>query len=143
LIQAFPYGRTLFDLDISPDGQYLCASIGEINGDQRIGVFRIAGLWRDMVKEVSTMSRAPAIPEGGVFSPDGKYLYATAFYTGVSNVYRLDLATGKVEPVTNAVTGFFRPVPMKDGSLIAYEFTGEGFQPVRLQPKVQDNLGNV
>ncbi len=143
LIHAFPYGRNLFDLDISPDGQYLSASIGEINGDQRIGVFRISDLQNGVINEIATMKRDPAVPEGGVFSPDGRYLYATAFYTGVSNVYRLELATGKVNAVSNAVTGFFRPIPMTDGSLIVYEYTGEGFLPVRIDPKPLDDLGNV
>ncbi len=143
LIHAFPYGRIIFDLDISPDGQYLSASIGEVDGSQRIGVFRIADLQAGVVKEIATMSAIRRLPEGGVFSPDGKYLYATAFYTGVSNVYRLELATGKIEAVSNAVTGFFRPLPMKDGSLIVYEFTGQGFRPVRIDPKPLDDLGNV
>jgi len=143
LVHAFPFGRIIFDLDVSPDGQYLSASIGEINGDQRIAVFRTADLLAGVVNEIATMKRDPAVPEGGVFSPDGKYLYATAYYTGVSNVYRLELATGKVEAVSNAVTGFFRPLPMKDGSLIVYEYTGEGFQPVRIDPKPLNDLGNV
>ncbi|HEY0106217.1 MAG TPA: hypothetical protein VGB91_09045 [Rhizomicrobium sp.] len=143
LIHAFPYGRILFDLDISPDGQYLSASVGEINGDQRIAVYRIADLQNGVLNEVATMKRDPAVPEGGVFSRDGKYLYATAFYTGVSNVYRLELATGKIEAVSNAETGFFRPLPMADGSLIVYEYTGQGFAPVRIDPKPLDDLGNV
>jgi hypothetical protein len=143
LVQAFPYGRMLFDLDISPDGQFLAASVGEITGAQRIAVYRIADLLNGVVKEIATMKLDPAVPEGATFSPDGKYLYATAFYTGVSNVYRLDLATGKVDAVSNASTGFFRPLPMKDGSMIVYEYTGEGFRPVRIDPKPLDNLGNV
>jgi hypothetical protein len=143
LVHAFPYGRVVFDLDISPDGQYLAASIGEIDGEQRIGIFRLADLQAGIVNEIATMRRDPAVPEGGVFSPDGKYLYATAFYTGVSNVYRLEIATGKIDAVSNADTGFFRPLPMRDGSLIAYEFSGDGFQPVRIDPKPLDDLGNV
>jgi hypothetical protein len=143
LIQTFPYGRIVFDLDISPDGQYLSASIGEINGDQRIGVFKISDLQNGVWNEIATMKRDPAVPEGGVFSPDGRYLYATAYYTGVSNVYRLELATGKIEAVSNAVTGFFRPIPQKDGSLIVYEYTGGGFLPVKIDPKPLDDLGNV
>jgi len=143
LVQAFPYGRNVFDLDISPDGQYLAASVGEINGAQRVAVYRLADLVDGAVIEVATMKLDPAVPEGAVFSPDNKYLYATAFYTGVSNVYRLDLATGKVDAVSNAATGFFRPLPMKDGSMIVYEYTGEGFRPVRIDPKPLDNLGNV
>ena len=33
-VHTFPYGRIPFDLDISPDGTLLSASVGEINGDQ-------------------------------------------------------------------------------------------------------------
>ena len=142
-IITFKYGHSLFDLDISPDGTLLAASVGEINGDQRIGVYRISDLLNGTLEEVSSLKLEGSVPEGGAFSPDGKYLYATAYYTGVSNVYRLELATGKVDAVSNAVTGFFRPIPMRDGSLIVYEFTGQGFAPVRIDPKPLDDLGTI
>ncbi len=143
LVYTFPYGHELFDLDISPDGQFMSASVGEINGDQRIEVYRIADLLAGNVTPVAKMERGSSVPEGGVFSPDGRYLYATSYYTGVSNVYRLELATGKIEAVSNASTGFFRPIPMADGSLIVYEFTGAGMSPVRIDPKPLDDLGTI
>ena len=143
LMQAFPYGRQAFDLDVSPDGQYIAMSISEINGDTRIGVYRIADIMAGVWKEVATMNRDPAMPEGAVFSKDSKFVFATAYYTGVSNVYRLELATGKIEAVSNAVTGFFRPIPMDDGSLIVQEYTGQGFMPVKIDPKPLNDLGNV
>ena len=34
-------------------------------------------------------------------------------------IYRFELANQKVEAVSNAVTGLFRPIPRPDGSLIA------------------------
>ena len=142
-IITFAYGHSLFDQDISPDGKLLSASVGEINGDQRIVVYRIADLLNGQLNEIATLKLGSSIPEDGVFSPDGKYLYATAYYTGVSNVYRLDLATGKFDAVSNATTGFFEPVPMKDGSLIVYEYSGHGFLPVRIDPKPLDDLGTV
>ena len=77
----------------------------------------------------------PSTPEGFVFAPDGKALYGTSYYTGVSNVFRFDIATQKYDAVSNASTGFFRPMPQPDGSLIAYEYSGEGLQPVRFQPE--------
>ena len=85
---TFPYGRALFDLDISPDGTLLSASVGEINGDSSIDVYRIDDLLAGKVNAIATLTLGQSIPEGGVFSADGKYLYATAYYTGVSNVYR-------------------------------------------------------
>ena len=46
---------------------------------------------------------------------DGRYLYGSSYYTGVSNIFRYEVATGAVEAVSNAETGFFRPVPLADG----------------------------
>ena len=47
---------------------------------------------------VASLKLGPSMPEDGAFSPDGRYVYATAYYTGVSNVYRLDIATGLSTP---------------------------------------------
>ena len=76
-------------------------------------------------------------------SPDGKTMYGSDYYTGVSNVVRFDIPSQKYEIVSNASTGLFRPDPQPDGSLIAYEYSGKGLQPVRFQPQVQTDLGTV
>ena len=60
---------------------------------------------------------------------DGRYLYGSSYYTGVSNIFRYEVATGKVEAVSNAETGFFRPVPLADGRLVVLAYTGDGFVP--------------
>ena len=75
--------------------------------------------------------------------PDGKALLGNSYYTGVSNVFRFDIATGKYEVLTNASTGFFRPQLRPDGSLLVYEYTGEGFNPSIVQPQVREDLGTV
>jgi hypothetical protein len=142
-VKTFPYGRILFDLDISPDGNLLSASVGEINGDQSVKVFRIADLGEDDPKPVADVKLGTSTPESFVFSPDGRSLYGSAYYTGVSNIYRLDLASGKVDAVSNAATGLFRPIPRADGSLIAFEYTGQGFTPVSFTPKALDDLGAI
>ena len=64
-----------------------------------------------------------------MFSPDGRYLFGSSYYTGVSNIFRYEVATGELEALTNAETGFFRPVPLDDGSLLVFRYTGEGFVP--------------
>jgi hypothetical protein len=142
-IHTFEYGETIADLDVSPDGNLLCATIAEINGDQRIAVYRIADLMNGKVQEIASLKLPPSFPEGGTFSKDGRYVYATAYYTGVSNVFRLDLATGKSDAVSNAVTGFFRPIARDDGSLIVFEYTGEGFRPEVIDPKPLSDLGTI
>ena len=34
-----------------------------------------------------------SVPEGFVFSKDGRYLYGSSYFTGVSNIYRYEIAT--------------------------------------------------
>ena len=60
------------------------------------------------------------------------FLFGSSFYTGISNLFRFEIETGELEAVSNAETGFFRPVPINNDSLVAYTFTGDGFLPVRL-----------
>jgi len=142
-VHTFPYGTILFDPDISPDGSLLSVSVGEINGDQSVKVFRLADMASDDPKPVAELKLGQSTPESFVFSPDGKFIYGSAYYTGVSNIYRMELATQKVEAVSNASTGLFRPIPRPDGSLIAFEYTGQGFTPVSLDPRPLEDLGNI
>ncbi len=134
-----------FDLDISPDGN---TAVRFIRRDQRHAVGPRLEARRALAQtvepvEVARLALPPSTPEGFVFAPDGKSLYGTSYYTGVSNVFRFDIASQKYDAVSNASTGFFRPMPQPDGSLIVYEYSGKGLQPVRFTPKVQQDLGTV
>jgi len=44
------------------------------------------------------------------------------------------LGTGAVEAVSNAESGFFRPVPLDDGRLLVLTYTGAGFVPATIEP---------
>lgn len=134
LVYAWPYGSVAYEMDISPDGKLLSASLGEINGQQKFHVYEIEQLQQDNAEPMLEFDFGIAVPEGFVFSPDGRYLYGSSFYTGVSNIFRYEIATGDLEAVSNAETGFFRPIPLDDGSLIVFEYTGTGFQPQRIDP---------
>ncbi len=80
------------------------------------------------------------MPNNFVFSPDGRFLYGSSYYTGVSNIFRYELATKKVEAVTNAETGFFRPLPLGGDELIVFRYSGQGFVPTRLTATPIDDL---
>lgn len=142
-ILTFPFGRVPFDLDVSPDGSLISASVGEVNGEQSVQVFRIADLLAGGTEPVTRFDLGASTPEGFVFSPDGRFLYGSAYYTGVSNIYRYELATGELDAVSNSDTGLFRPIPQADGSLIVFEYTGQGFRPARIQAQPLDDLGTV
>jgi hypothetical protein len=142
-VLTFPFGRVAFDLDISPDGELLSASVGEVDGTQSVQVFRLDALRAGQAEPTARFSTGNSVPEGFVFSPDGRYLYGSAYFTGVSNIFRFEIATEELEVVTNAATGFFRPIPREDGSLIVFEYGGEGFRPVVVQPSPLSDLGTI
>ena len=134
-VHTFPYGVVPYDLDISPDARLLSASISEVNGDQFVRVWELARVLAGDVKPVSQFDFGQSVPEGFVFSRDGRHLYGSSYYTGVSNIFRYEVATGEIEAVSNAESGFFRPVPLPDGTLAVFNYTGAGFVPAVIDPK--------
>lgn len=143
-VKTFRYGEILFDLDVSPDGELVSASYGTVDGKQSVKVWKRADIEQgDAENPVATLSLSPAIPENFAFTPDGKALLGTAYFTGVSNVFRFDIASGEYQALTNASTGFFRPQLRPDGSLLVYDYTGDGFNPSLIQPQARDDLAAI
>ena len=129
---TLPYGTIAYDLDVSPDGTRLVASFGEITGQQDVRVLDIAALKKHDATATATFNFSQSVPNDFTFSPDGRYLYGSAYLTGVSNIFRYELASGSVEAVSNTETGFFRPVPLGGDELLVFRYTGNGFVPTRI-----------
>lgn len=142
-IHSFPYGELLYNMDISPDGKLLSSSYGRLNGDQFLRIFNIEDLSNGEVEPLKQFEFGQGVPEGFVFSPDGQYLYGSSYYTGISNIFRYELATGKLEAVSNAESGFFRPVPLYDGSLMVLRYSGQGFVPTIIDPVPIDDVHGI
>jgi hypothetical protein len=137
------YGRDIFDLDLSPDGRTLSASLIEISGDQELVALDVDKL----IKGDSTFRTLHKFenngPENFAFSPDGRYLYGTSYYTGVSNVFRYDFQTQRMEALTNAETGLFRPIPISEDTMIAYRYTSRGFSPVLVPIQPREDVSAI
>jgi hypothetical protein len=143
-IKTFRYGEIIFDLDVSPDGELISAAHGTLDGKQSVKVWKRSDLEQGNADDpVATLSLPPSVPEMFTFTPDGKALLGNSYYTGVSNVFRLDIATGKYDVLTNASTGFFRPQLRPDGTLLVYDYAGDGFNPSIINPQVREDLGTV
>jgi len=143
-IHTFEYGITPFDLDISPDGSLISASYGEIDGTQSVRVWKLQTLEEGGgPEEVARLDLPPSTPEGFTFAPDGKSLYGSSYYTGVSNVFRFDITAQKHEVLSNASTGFFRPMVRPDGQLLVYDYTGQGLSPSLIRPEPRNDLGTI
>jgi hypothetical protein len=142
-IYTLPYGVVPYDLDISPDGRLISASVAEVSGEQFLRVWQLEQVRAGEFKPVSEFKFGTAIPESFVFSADGRYLYGSSYYTGVSNIFRYEVATGDVEAVSNAEAGYFRPVPLADGRLIVLHYTAEGFVPAAIETKVLKDVSAI
>lgn len=141
---SFDYGKDIFDTDISPDGKYLSGSFLEISGRQTLIRMETAELLKgnghyEILMEFDNNTS----PEGFVFSPDGKHLFGSSYYSGVSNIFRYDVDTKERHAITNAETGFFLPLPVSEDSLLAFSYTGQGFVPVLLANKTVEDISAV
>ena len=142
-IHAFPYEYIPTDLDISPDGRLLSASVSDVNNDQYLRVWELDKLLAGDLKPLSEFRFGQSVPESFVFTRDGRYLYGSSYYTGVSNIFRYEVATGAVEAVSNAETGFFRPVPLADGRLLVLTYTSDGFIPAIIEPRPLEDVSAI
>ncbi len=142
-VHSWPYGEVPYDIDVSPDGRLLSASFGEVTGRQSLRVMNVGSLLEGDVAPVATFDFGTAIPSNFVFAPGGKYLYGSSYYTGVSNIFRYDLDTQALDAVSNTETGFFRPIPRDDGSLIVFRYSGAGFLPATIDPKPLEDVSAI
>jgi hypothetical protein len=142
-LHVFDYESVPYDLDISSDGKLLSASMSEVNADQYLRVWELEKVLKGDLTPLSEFRFGQSIPESFVFTRDGKYLYGSSYYTGVSNIFRYEVATGKIEAVSNAESGYFRPVPLADGNLVVLTYTGEGFVPAIIDPKPIEDVSAI
>ncbi|MBK5258897.1 MAG: hypothetical protein JJE51_04835 [Thermoanaerobaculia bacterium] len=142
-VLTLDYGRDIFDLDISPDGKTLSASLIEVTGDQQLVSLDIGKLLAGDSTIEPLHTFANNSPANFVFSPDGRYLYGTSYFTGVSNVFRYDLRAKKMEAISNAETGLFRPVPVSKDRLFAYRYTTSGFTPVLIPITTREDISAI
>ena len=142
-VATLPYGTVVYDLDVSPDGTRLAASFGAIDGRQNVRVLSIERLLAGDVTPIAEFDFNGGVPNNFVFSPDGRYLFGSSYFTGVSNIFRYDLETRKLDAVSNTDSGFFRPIPLGGDDLIVFRYTGQGFVPARIRARPLEDVGTI
>jgi hypothetical protein len=148
-LYTFAPDEEAFDLDLSPDGKL--ASVSVSGRGLRIGAPHVTqvlviptdALAHHDATPLHKLTMGSAVPEGFVFSPDGRYLFGSSYYTGVSNIYRYELATEKLDAVSNAAVGFFRPLALDDSRLIVLRYSAKGFVPTQIEAQPTEDLSAV
>ena len=135
----FNVGDEIYDISVSPSGNYLAGVLHRDNGQQSIIVVNCDSLRKGLNFKYTTIS-SDGSPESPSWSPDEKYLYWNAYVNGVSNIYRYNLESSKIEPMSNVLRGLFKPIYISRDSLFAFEFTANGFMPVLIPNKPVDRL---
>ena len=142
-VMIMPYGQDIFDLDVSPDGKRLTCSRIEITGRAQLIELSVPNLMEGDVSYKVLYEFAKTAPANFVFSRDGRYLYGTSYQTGVSNVFRWNFDREEMEAVSNCDTGYFRPCPLSEDSLIVMEYTGSGMLPVSIPVRTIEDVASV
>ncbi len=138
-LSVFDVGDEFSDLSINRTGNLLASVLHRSNGQQSIIVADVSGLDKGYPYKFRTITSSGS-PENPSWSLDGKYLYWNAYTNGVSNIYRYDFSTEEIIALTNTIKGFFKPVEVSADSLIAMEFTVDGFIPIKFAIRKADKL---
>jgi hypothetical protein len=142
-VVSWPYGTVVYDLDVSPDGSLIAAGFGEISGKQEVRVFRTSESLTSDTEPIARFDFGTSVPGNFVFSPDGRYLFGSSYFTGASNIFRYDLQDKKLDAVSNTETGFFRPIPLGGDQLIVFRYSGEGFVPTRIEARPLQDINSI
>ena len=142
-IYSLPYGVTMYDIDISHDGRTITGALAEVNGTQLLVKSDIDSLSKGVIKFDTLYNFENSLPANFIFSDDDKYLYGSSYYSGASNIYRYRFSDKDMSILSNSETGFFRPMPFSDDSLIAFRYTSKGFSPIFIENKTVNNVAAI
>jgi hypothetical protein len=143
VLYTFPYASDLFNLDLSPDGSQLTGALVDETGTQRLVKYQTADLLAGNTTHEVLYDFQFNSPDSFTFSPDGRYLFGSSYLTGASNLFRFDLDTKKLDALSNSETGLFRPLPLPDGSLAAFDYSSRGFRLVTLPIRAIDDVNAI
>jgi len=142
-VRTLPYGTDLFDLDMSPDGTTLIGSMTDVSGTQKLVRMDVAALMAGDTTAEVLYEFGDWSPSNFVFSPDGQHLFGSSYYSGVSNIYRYDMDSGEMNVLSNAETGFFKPLPVSPESVVVFRYSGRGFVPSMIPNAVPDSVSAI
>ena len=142
-IYSWPYGKVMYDLDLSPDGRRMSYALSEISGRQTLQVAWVDSFRAGHPSERVLYDFGTSVPQSFVFTPDGQHLVGSSYFTGVSNIWRWSFAADSMEVLSNTDTGLFRPLPLSGDSLVAFRYSGDGFVPGMLVGTPQTDVSSI
>ena len=136
VIYAFHFGVSVFDMDVSHDGRYISLTRSGANGEHTLLLLNLEELEQAVFKPVELLTWDDANLGQFRFSLDDRYLIGSSYYTGVSNLWQINLETRETELLSNTDIGLFAPLEISPDELLALQFERDGMRPVKLQRQV-------
>lgn len=142
-IYTAPFGQTFFDPAISGKGDRLIASLSGIAGEQSLIMFDLKELEQGNTKYETILKLDDNTLNQFKFSTDDRYLIGTSYYTGVSNIWRINLDNSDFELLSNTETGLFMPLQITPDSLLVLKFHCDGMVFGKMPVKVLEDANSI
>src|SRR5574344_2790009 len=139
VLYSIPFGQSISTLAVSHNGKWLSATLFGEQGEQKLIRFNIAELQNAKFKYEELFTTEDYNLTQFRFSQNDSLLIGSSYYTGVSNLWQLNLATKEFKLLSNIATGLFAPVQIAKDSLIALQFERDGMKPVKLGVEVLED----
>ena len=133
----FADGTQLYTPRFSPDGRKLAFAISH-EGQRDLAVVELdadaAGATPLLAEGTFDLAIAtPGTDRDPAWSADGTQLVFASDFSGIFNIYALNLETSALRQITNTVGGAFSPSVGSDGEVVFTAYTAAGFEIRRLQ----------
>ena len=136
ILYTFAYGESVFDIDVSHDGNWISATKSGANGEQTLIRFNAKRLENADFSFETLYSMEDGNLGQFRFTPGDSVMVGSSYYTGVSNIWQLNLKSKELQLLSNTLSGLFSPVLQNDSSIIALECLRDGMRPVRMNREV-------
>ncbi len=142
-LYSIPFGYSYFDIDISPDGRLLSGTFADAAGRQKLMLFNLDSLNLGKIDTTTVYEFEDNSASNFVFCEDGENLIGTSYYTGVSNIYQVNIKNKNARLMTNTDIGFFRPIEISKDSLLVFEYQTTGLQPVKIKKEFLEDAESI
>lgn len=140
---SFPFGVSVSDLDVSHDGTRIVAAMLGSEGQHSLIMFNISDFENAIGRYETLYTLDDCNLSQFRFSEDDSRLLGFSYYTGVPNIWTLNLDTKEFDLLSNVQTGLFAPYMTKDSTIYALEYSSDGMTPVKLKYKVLHDANSV
>lgn len=143
LIYSFPFGVSVSDLDVSHDGEKILMAVLGKKGEHSLIMFNNSDIENGDLNYKTLLTLDDSNLSQFRFSADDSKLVGFSYYTGVPDIWSLDLESGEFDLLSNVQTGLFAPYLSSDGTVYALEYRSEGMVPVTFDYKILKDANSV